>query len=268
MNVTFVFQYSAEHVNKVLVETGERLNMERKMKCDAKALTPAHRQRFLASSSGYPKIDGDTERLTQWNSWLDLWRHDGPIDDPNVVLDAYCLYCDENKREEEEREEREEYNKKMEAEKQAREAEKQVREAEKQAREAELKSWAVENGSELLKARVEGGFEWEKLAGKEYARSIVDSLDLGLTKVTGENWPRAECTGYDDRTTPTLEEIKSLNRVRDAARDLGNVTASLVWVDYESEEEYRDDDDLISQCEIRIEVKDPVGKEHKFYFLP
>lgn len=251
MNVTFVFQYSAEHVNKVLVETGERLNMERKMKCDAKALTPAHRQRFLASSSGYPKIDGDTERLTQWKSWSDLWQHNGPIDDPNVVLDAYCLYCDENKREEEERE-----------------AEKQAREAEKQAREAELKSWAVENGSELLKARVEGGFEWEKLAGKEYARSIVDSLDLGLTKVTGENWPRAECTGYDDRTTPTLEEIKSLNRVRDAARDLGNVTASLVWVDYESEEEYRDDDDLISQCEIRIEVKDPVGKEHKFYFLP
>ena len=251
MNVTFVFQYSAEHVNKVLVETGERLNMERKMKCDAKALTPAHRQRFLASSSGYPKIDGDTERLTQWKSWSDLWQHNGPIDDPNVVLDAYCLYCDENKREEEERE-----------------AEKQAREAEKQAREAELKSWAVENGSELLKARMEGGFEWEKLAGKEYARSIVDSLDLGLTKVTGENWPRAECTGYDDRTTPTLEEIKSLNRVRDAARDLGNVTASLVWVDYESEEEYRDDDDLISQCEIRIEVKDPVGKEHKFYFLP
>ena len=251
MNVTFVFQYSAEHVNKVLVETGERLNMERKMKCDAKALTPAHRQRFLASSSGYPKIDGDTERLTQWKSWSDLWQHNGPIDDPNVVLDAYCLYCDENKREEEERE-----------------AEKQAREAEKQAREAELKSWAVENGSELLKARVEGGFEWEKLAGKEYARSIVDSLDLGLTKVTGENWPRAECTGYDDRTTPTLEEIKSLNRVRDAARDLDNVTASLVWVDYESEEEYRDDDDLISQCEIRIEVKDPVGKEHKFYFLP
>lgn len=266
MNVTFVFQYSAEHVNKVLVETGERLNMERKMKCDAKALTPAHRQRFLASSSGYPKIDGDTEKLTQWKSWSDLWQHNGPIDDPNVVLDAYCLYCDENKREEEEREEtarvaREKYNKK-------REAEKQAREAEKQAREAELKSWAVENGSELLKARVEGGFEWEKLAGKEYARSIVDSLDLGLTKVTGENWPRAECTGYDDRTTPTLEEIKSLNRVRDAARDLGNVTASLVWVDYESEEEYRDDDDLISQCEIRIEVKDPVGKEHKFYFLP
>ncbi len=54
------------------------------------------------------------------------------------------------------------------------------RQAEKKAAEAAallpLREWSLEHGSDLLRARIEGGFDWQSLARAEFVQSVIDGL--------------------------------------------------------------------------------------------
>jgi hypothetical protein len=82
-----------------------------------------------------------------------------------------------------------------------------------------LKSWAVEHGSPLLRARIEEDFDWPGLARREYADSVLSSVGLPVGYPWGD--------GCEDRERPTLEEIETLRRYREALGD--RATVSLAW---------------------------------------
>jgi hypothetical protein len=95
-------------------------------------------------------------------------------------------------------------------------AEQEAKEKANAEGEARLRAWATEQGSQLLRDRVEGGFEWTKLAEREYALDAVAEAMAG-------GWLRDEAEdpegGYEhhiskDRTTPTQAEIDWLKTVR------------------------------------------------------
>lgn len=81
-------------------------------------------------------------------------------------------------------------------------AEAAVKEAGKQA----LKEWALQNGSELLKARIEENMNWYELANKEYFESIIPE---GFSRHSNDDYD--SCWPYNN---PTLEHIKELREAR------------------------------------------------------
>ncbi len=120
-----------------------------------------------------------------------------------------------------------------------------------------LRFWAEANGSELLRARIAEGFEWVGLAEVKWSQAIVACL--------GETAPEGGTA--KDRTTPTLEEIAELKRVRGLLGD--RATASLLWVTHavESEDEYGGG--VVTQekvTEIEVEVECPTGRLIDYYF--
>lgn len=133
-----------------------------------------------------------------------------------------------------------------------------------------LRQWAVANGSELLRARIDGGFTWEGLAQQEFGRSVIDSLELPYEEVP--NAPE----GYDGspdvekRTTPTLEEIQALRFVRERGKGKP-VAVELKWMKYDPErddEDYYDDREPIARTELEITVTCPDDAKHTYFFLP
>lgn len=68
-----------------------------------------------------------------------------------------------------------------------------------------FRSWAATNGSELLRARVAGNYDWQALAEREWAEAHVATL--GPVAVEGEDW-WLETRDLPIRTTPTLAEMK------------------------------------------------------------
>lgn len=80
--------------------------------------------------------------------------------------------------------------------------EEQLKEAKKQG----LRTWALENGSELLKARIEESMNWVELAEKEHDRSRMP-----------EGFDYKDEDDYDscwDYKNPTLEHISALREAR------------------------------------------------------
>lgn len=138
----------------------------------------------------------------------------------------------------------------------------------------ELKDWAVANGSPLLRARVEDGYKWLQLAEQEYARSVVDSLGVGLPEEPG--CPQGYCNpGREERTTPTLEEIEAARRVDKAVEGKGlgdEVSVELVWFDYDPEidedEYYEEEPEHLKRAELEVTVTCPTGREIEFFFVP
>ena len=85
-------------------------------------------------------------------------------------------------------------------------AKKAAAEAEKEAKKQELKDWALENGSELLKARIEENMNWVELASQEYDHSRMP-----------EGFDYKDEDDYDscwDYKNPTLEHISALRKAR------------------------------------------------------
>jgi len=69
-----------------------------------------------------------------------------------------------------------------------------------------LKNWAVKNGSELLKARIEENFNWFSLANKEYnIHQMPEGFDFHDDDEYDSCWP------YND---PSLEHINKLREAR------------------------------------------------------
>jgi hypothetical protein len=143
-----------------------------------------------------------------------------------------------------------------------------IKKAEHEAGVNALREWAVAHGSELLRARIEDGFEWKGLAEQEYSRAAVDALGIDAEEVS--DTPAGFL--YEDseeRTTPTLAEIALLRRIRSKASEF--TTAKLLWIKYEAEgdEDWDEDEDKeeLKRCEVEITVRCPNGAERSFYFL-
>lgn len=85
-------------------------------------------------------------------------------------------------------------------------AEKAAAEAQKEAKKQELKAWALANGSELLKARIEENLNWFELADTEYDHSrMPDGFDYKDEDDFDSCW---------DYKNPTLEHIQALREAR------------------------------------------------------
>jgi len=72
--------------------------------------------------------------------------------------------------------------------------------------------WAKMKGTELVRARIEGDFDWIGLAEQEYADWMADDLRLGL--FPAEVPKGLNSCKEESRKTPTLLEIKSLQLAR------------------------------------------------------
>lgn len=85
-------------------------------------------------------------------------------------------------------------------------AEKAAIAAEKEAKKQQLKAWALANGSELLKARIEENMNWVEMADKEYDYSrMPDGFDYKDEDDYDSCW---------DYNNPTLEHINLLREAR------------------------------------------------------
>lgn len=133
-----------------------------------------------------------------------------------------------------------------------------------------LKSWSIENGSDLLKARIQDNYEWQGKAEIEFANSIKNVLiEEGFNEAT-ELSPDFD---VETRTTPTLREIFACRRIN-ALSDRFPVKATLQWVTYYlPDDEWETDDEgnsisKESRCEVQIQVTCPNDNYRKFFLLP
>jgi hypothetical protein len=81
------------------------------------------------------------------------------------------------------------------------------RQAEKAAAEKAMLDWATQHGSELLRERVAGEYNWKSLARREYAASVAAGIGDGAWITEPEPW---NCDGWSN---PTLEAIKAKKAV-------------------------------------------------------
>lgn len=125
-----------------------------------------------------------------------------------------------------------------------------------------LKIFSVNYGSDLLKKRIDGGYNWKELAKKEYIGQMVDLIledpllsDLELVDVD-DDCP----SSVYKRTTPTLKEMEIFEKIKDKVKNLDNsifeISAKLNWVEYQPE-----DDEEFKQCEIWIEFYSEVAPD-------
>lgn len=135
--------------------------------------------------------------------------------------------------------------------------------------EARLKAWAIANGSELLKARIEFGFTWMPLAQQEFCDSCIVNLGLG-SELTEKEGYSSDAT-Y--RKTPTLDEIRELQRIQSLVGKKNlPLEVKLIWVTYtpeafsEDEAEAMTDDDLVKQAEFEVEITCPDGEKKMRHF--
>lgn len=118
-----------------------------------------------------------------------------------------------------------------------------------------FREWAIKNGSDLLRKRACGGFEWLPLARREYAKHNIDATmtNIGLVEIDLDD--DVDCN-INERTTPTLEEMEWLERVRAAA--MQEVTARLVWVKYND----------MQRTELKVTSETPDGSKSLYFEIP
>ncbi len=264
MKVTFSVDHSTEFRRQNLIETGEQAPANREMTCDARDMRPDHRRRYLSDRIGSdsPRINLVTPNRYGSSS---AWEWDGLIDDVNTVLDLHASAYDAAKAKiDAEDRERQEASDAREREDAERKEAKAKREAE--GREA-IKSWGMDHGSELLRERIKNGFDFVPLAGKEYAREILAMIQIPTEEVPNSFSDDYSSVQGDERTTPDLAEIRNLRVILDSIEreNLSRVaSAGLRWITYHDQTGDLDD---LKRSEIHIEVIDPTGNDHDFYFL-
>lgn len=127
-------------------------------------------------------------------------------------------------------------------------AEEAAEKAAKAAALGKLRTWANANGSELLRARMEDGFEWAALARDEYVEQATAKVDLPTPL---DDFDESK---EKDRTCPEWGEIRALRRVRELVPD---ARASIRWVEYDGDE---------GRPEIKVTVTTPDGVEKDVWF--
>ena len=94
-------------------------------------------------------------------------------------------------------------------------------EREKRAKEVKeyinlLQKWTEENGSPLLKARIEDGYEWKDLCKAEIGEKIINEIEeLSTLEEMGDDY-----NIMDDWSTPTLEAIEITRAVKEKIESL------------------------------------------------
>jgi hypothetical protein len=138
-------------------------------------------------------------------------------------------------------------------------------------RREELRQWALGHGSELLKARVEMGFDWEGLARNEYADGTLFRR-LGRRFETADD-PFPAKARVKPREKPELDEMGALRQLNGLLEGLAGVAADLKWVEYDElfdEDEYEDENPRqLVRTELRVRVTTPDGTEvERWYLVP
>ena len=266
MHATFTIYHSSEFRKQALVDTGDPGPEKRLMQVDARDLRPDHRKRYLTDQ--IHEQHAQVSLAYAGDSWTgkESWYYDGPLDDPNAVLDLHARTVEEMraKRTAENRE-----RERIKAEREREETERREEKARKEAAGlASLRSWGLDHGSELLRARITDGFDFVPLAGKEHARAILSGLTIPTEEVPADFVDGYRDYHVKDRTTPYLDEIRNLRTIRESIKREGladKVEAELRWVIYDDID--GNDEDDMKRPEIRVTVTDPTGNDHTFWFL-
>lgn len=134
-----------------------------------------------------------------------------------------------------------------------------------------LRAWATEHGSELLRERIAGGFEWVSEAVDEWQDMAELRAEGGLESA---DEPPA---GYDyehreARRSPTLAEMRALADLRRRVEASGcpAVAVDLMRVKYAPEtgaDGYSDDRDPVYRTELHVEWEAPGGSRPNSYWL-
>ena len=74
---------------------------------------------------------------------------------------------------------------------------------------ARLRAWAEAHGTELLRARIEDGYDWQSLARREYCLGVLAAGAETERAVS----PEAAGVVVEDRDRPDLEEIQAARRI-------------------------------------------------------
>jgi len=151
-------------------------------------------------------------------------------------------------------------------------------EAEEQRRQEELKrkekalidaqdAWITNHGSDLLKARREGDYEWEDLAKKEYLNHALTVAGLPLGIKQDSDW-------FTKRDYPTLEEIEAARKVREALVTDGHdvLRSRLVWLQAYGSDYYTDEGPEVrpyagAQAGIELDVETPFGTAYRLLLV-
>lgn len=144
---------------------------------------------------------------------------------------------------------------KVAADKAARAAREAAENAAEEAGKARLRDWAMADGSDLLKARIAGNYNWIALARREFAAGCVSALP-GDYAIEPDTW------SPDDRDNPTLEEMREINLVAPLvapAGEPGIESASLAWITVPADDDVEDSEEA-QFAAIRVHVRCPDGQ--------
>lgn len=190
------------------------------------------------------------------SAWLDNPKWDQqaysvkmPHYTSSTIYDIYMSYPGIAERKCEAQAEADRLNDQLYADRKQQKAEEQTQ---KEARIAALRNWALAHGSELLRERIAGEFKWINLAQDEFVHAHT---------LPGFG-PSLKVDKYEDRTSPTLEEIRALKDLRSTIE--GNPLYSqprLIWnVNDESYDEETDETTPAERfCSLVVDVTLPDG---------
>lgn len=151
------------------------------------------------------------------------------------------------------------------------EAEEQRRKADRERKEKALveaqEAWITAHGSDLLKARREGEYEWKDLAKKEYMNHALNMAGLPRGFKQDPDW-------FAKRDHPTLEEIETVRKVREALKTDGHnvLTCRLVWLHTYGGDGFMDDETEArpydeAQAGIELDVDTPFGTAYRLLLV-
>lgn len=127
--------------------------------------------------------------------------------------------------------------------------EKEKEENEYKKGENNLKDWAMKNGSELLKARIEEGLYWRGLAEEEFVNVHIAECPIAIAKELDKDSSAKSCE------EPSLSKIKALKQLREwlKVNYPHQCHSTLMTVTYF--EEYNDNDNDNDQVQVQTEIK-------------
>ena len=255
----FIFARSHSVIRKAWEDSAEVLSPTIDIEVPDADLTPGLRKKFTGVIADLTGLSSANGKLCYFNpvainhSSSYYPTLDAPISPAEVVwllektlADYEVARIEKAKQEEEERRAREEKERRV--------------EEEKERGENRLKGWAMANGSDLLKARIDMDFSWRELAEQEFFAVHCPAgyvLDCDI--------------GYDqdkDRTVPDLREIEELRKAREQFAGLPRVkqvSLSLLWTKHVHDEDGNCYYDKEADCEdveevaVRVRLVAPNG---------
>lgn len=114
--------------------------------------------------------------------------------------------------------------------------------AEKEKRLSDLREWVATHGSQLLRERLAGGFDWKPLAESEIADFACSKIELTRVEFDSEN--------YETITDPDLKQIWALKHVQSLIPDYCTAEIGIIKNDSDSDS----DDETTGTIVIRVEV--------------